>query len=385
MTKGYTPFALGFRPFFLCAGLSGVLLLVIWLCFLGGHLSANAYYGPMGWHSHEMLFGFTTAIIAGFLLTAVRNWTGINTITNKPLAALVGLWLAGRILPLLPVPAGLIALVDLAFLPMLALALWYPLMKAESKNNRVFLLALALATCANLLVHLQALGVTAGTAVAGTGMMRYLILWLLVIITGRIMPFFTRTGVPGVMPVSRDDIENMAVIFLFGLMLADVLVPASWLSGLMAAALAVIHIIRVKGWYDRRIWAYPIVWVLYTAYFWLIASFVLQAMSVLDWVAPNLATHAFTYGTVGIFTMGMMSRVALGHTGRMLVTVKPINIAFILLNVGAFVRVVMPIVVPGQYTAWLFISGGLWLIGFLIFCVVYLPILMSPRADGQPG
>ncbi len=385
MTKGYTPFALGFRPFFLCAGLAGVFLLAIWLCFLGGHWAANTYYGAIGWHSHEMLFGFTTAIIAGFLLTAVRNWTGINTITDRPLAALAGLWLMGRILPLLPVPAGLIAVVDLAFLPMLALALRYPLMEAESKANRVFLLVLALATLANLLVHLEALGVTTGSAVAGTGMMRYLILWLLVIITGRIMPFFTRTGVPGAMPVSRDDIENLAVIFLFGLLIADVLVPASWLSGLMAAALAVVHIIRVKGWYDRRMWAYPIVWVLYTAYFWMIASFVLQAMSILEWVAPNLATHAFTYGMVGIFTMGMMSRVALGHSGRMLETAKPINIAFILLNVGAFVRVLMPLVAPGQYSIWLFISGGLWLISFLIFCVVYAPILMRPRADGQPG
>jgi len=385
MTKGYTPFALGFRPFFLCAGLAGVFLLAIWLCFLGGHLAANTYYGPIGWHSHEMLFGFTTAIIAGFLLTAVRNWTGINTITGRPLAALAGLWLMGRILPLLPVSAGLIAAVDLAFLPMLALALRYPLMEAESKANRVFLLVLALATLANLLVHLQALGVTTGSAVAGTGMMRYLILWLLVIITGRIMPFFTRTGVPGVMPVSRDDIENLAVIFLFGLLISDVLAPASWLSGLMAAALAVVHIIRVKGWYDRRIWAYPIVWVLYTAYFWMIASFILQAMSAVEWVAPNLATHAFTYGMVGIFTMGMMSRVALGHSGRMLETAKPINIAFILLNVGAFVRVLMPLVAPGQYSVWLFISGGLWLISFLIFCVVYAPILMRPRADGQPG
>ncbi len=385
MPKSYTPFALGFRPFFLCAGLAGVLLLAAWLCFLAGHLPANTYYGPIGWHSHEMLFGFTTAIIAGFLLTAVRNWTGIDTITSKPLAALVGLWLVGRILPFLPVSGGLIALVDLAFLPMLMLALRYPLMEAESKNNRVFLLVLALATGANLLVHLQALGITSGSAVAGTGMMRYLILWLLVIITGRIMPFFTRTGVPGVMPVSRDDIENLAVIFLFGLMIADVLAPASWLSGLMAAALAAVHIIRIRGWYDHRIWAYPIVWVLYTAYFWMIASFVLQTMGALEWVAPNLATHAFTYGMVGIFTMGMMSRVALGHTGRMLETAKPINIAFVLLNVGVFVRVLMPIVAPGQYSVWLFISGGLWLVGFAIFCVIYLPILISPRADNQPG
>ena len=385
MTKGYVPFALGFRPFFLCAGLAGALLLVIWLCFLGGHVPANAYYGPIGWHSHEMLFGFTTAIIAGFLLTAVRNWTGINTITGKPLAALAGLWLVGRILPFLPVPGGLIALVDLAFLPALALALRHPLMEAESKANRVFLVALGLATVANLLVHLQALGVTTGSAIAGTGMMRYLILWILVIISGRIMPFFTRTGVPGVMPVNRDDIERLAVALLFALMVADVLSPTSWVSGLIAAALAVVHVIRVKGWYDHKIWTSPILWVLYTAYFWLIASFALQALSTLGWVNPNLATHAFTYGTVGIFTMGMMSRVALGHSGRMLVTAKPINIAFMILNAGAFVRVLMPIVAPGQYNIWLYLSGGLWVVAFVIFSVIYVPILIRPRADGQPG
>ena len=385
MTKGYTPFALGFRPFFLCAGLAALFLLVVWLCFLGGQMPANPYYGPMGWHSHEMLFGFTTAVIAGFLLTAVRNWTGIDTITGKPLAALAALWLAGRILPFLPVPGAVIALVDLAFLPMLALALRHPLMEAESKSNRVFLVALALAACANLLVHLQALGVTSGSAIIGTGMMRYLVLWLLVIITGRIMPFFTRTGVPGVAPVNRDDIERLAVALLFALMVADLLAPTSWVTGLIAAALAVVHIIRVKGWYDHKIWTSPILWVLYTAYFWLIASFVLQALGALGWVAPNLTTHAFTYGTVGIFTMGMMSRVALGHTGRMLETARPINIAFIMLNVGAAVRVLMPIVAPGQYSAWLYISGGLWLASFAIFCVVYLPILIRPRVDHQPG
>ncbi len=385
MSKRYTPFALGFRPFFLCAGLAGVLLLAVWLCFLLGHMPANAYYGPIGWHSHEMLFGFTAAIIAGFLLTAVRNWTGIDTITGKPLAALAGLWLAGRILPFLPVPGALIAVVDLAFLPMLALALRHPLMEAESKSNRVFLVALALAACANLLVHLQALGLTSGSALIGTGLMHYLILWLLVIITGRIMPFFTRTGVPGVAPVSRDDIERLALALLFALMVADLLAPASWVTGLLAAALTVVHILRVKGWYDHKVWTSPILWVLYTAYFWLIASFALQALSAPGWIAPNLATHAFTYGTIGIFTLGMMSRVALGHTGRMLETARPINIAFLLLNAGAVVRVLMPIVAPGQYSAWLYLSGGLWLAAFAIFCAIYLPILVSPRVDNRPG
>ncbi len=385
MTKGFTPFALGFRPFFACAGISAVLLLALWLGLLGGYISANPYYGSIGWHSHEMLFGYTTAIIAGFLLTAVRNWTGIDTITGAPLAALAALWLIGRILPLLPVPGGLIALADLAFLPLLALALYKPLMEGEAKANRIFLLVLALTTVANLLVHLQALGITTGTALLGTGMMRYLIIWLLMIITGRVMPFFTRSTLPGATPQNRDLVERLSIILLLGLMVADLLAFPPWLVGALAALLALSQIIRVVGWYDHRIWSDPLLWVLYTGYFWLIAGFLLQALSTLNLVAPNLALHAITMGTIGIFTLGMMARVSLGHTGRPLQSAKIINVAFILLNLGTAVRVLLPIITPLQYQLWIFLSGGIWLTSFLIYCGVYIPILIRPRVDGQPG
>ena len=385
MIKGFTPFALGFRPFFSCAGVAAVLLLMLWLGFWSGHIPPNSYYGIIGWHSHEMLFGYTTAIIAGFLLTAVRNWTGINTVTGTPLAALAALWLLGRIMPFLPLPGGLIALVDLGFFPLLAVALYKPLMEGEAKANRIFLVVLALTTIANLLVHLQALKITTTTAQLGTGMMRYLIVWLLVIITGRVMPFFTRSTLPGSMPQNRDSVERYSVILLLGLMLAELFIPAPWLVGSLAALLAISQIIRVAGWYDQRIWSVPILWVLYTGYFWLIAGFLLQALSTLNLVAPNLALHAITMGTIGIFTLGMMARVSLGHTGRPMQSAKIINAAFVLINVGTAVRVLLPIIAPQQYQLWIFGSGALWLISFLIYCSVYIPILMRPRIDGQPG
>lgn len=385
MTKGFTPFALGFRPFFACAGIAAVLLLVVWLCLWGGHLPANPYYGGIGWHSHEMLFGYTTAIIAGFLLTAVRNWTGTDTITGTPLAALAGLWLMGRILPFLPLPGGLIAVVDLAFLPLLAIALYKPLMESEAKANRIFLLVLALTTIANLLVHLQALGMTTGTAMLGTSTMRYLIIWLLMIITGRVMPFFTRSTLPGSMPQNREDVENTSIILLLGLMVAELFAPNSWLVGVLAVMLAICQIIRVTGWYDHRIWSEPLLWVLYTGYFWLVAGFLLLAMGTMDWVAPTLALHAITVGTIGVFTLGMMSRVSLGHTGRPMQSAKIMNVAFVLLNLGAAVRVVAPIAAPQQYQLWIFASGGIWLASFLIYCSIYIPILIRPRIDGDPG
>ncbi|VAX11703.1 NnrS protein involved in response to NO [hydrothermal vent metagenome] len=385
MYKDFTPFALGFRPFFICAGVGAVLLIALWICFLVGHLPANTYYGPIGWHSHEMLFGFTTAIIAGFLLTAVRNWTGMDTVTGTPLAALVGIWLLGRIMPFLPVPGGLIAIIDLSFLPLLAFSLRKPLMGGESTANRVFLVVLALATAANLLVHLQALHITSSSAIVGTGLMQYLIIWLLIIITGRVMPFFTRSAIPGAMPKNHHDIELISMVMLFWLAMIDVIIPIPWLAGIFAAILAVIHIIRVRRWYDQRIWNVPILWVLYTGYFWLIASFILKALSGAGLVSANLALHAFTIGTIGVFTLGMMSRVALGHTGRMMQSAKVMSMAYILLNLGALVRVLMPILAPQQYSLWIYLTSGIWLASFLIFCWIYVPILVKSRIDGAAG
>ena len=385
MTKGFALFALGFRPFFACAGMGAVVLLALWLCLWGGHIPPNAYYGGIGWHSHEMLFGYTAAVIAGFLLTAVRNWTGIDTIRGTPLAALAALWLLGRILPFLPLPGGLTALVDLAFLPLLALALYGPLMQGEAKANRVFLPLLALAAGANLLVHLQALGISTGTALLGTGMMRYLIIWLILIITARVMPFFTRSALPGATPQNRDLVERSSAILLLGLMAADLFMPAPWLVAPLAALLALSQIIRVAGWYDRRIWTVAILWVLYSGYFWLIAGFLLQALSAMRLIAPNLALHAITMGAIGILTLGMMARVALGHTGRPMRSARITNAAFVLLNLGTAVRVLLPVIAPRQYQLWVFVAGGLWVTGFLIYCGVYLPILARPRADGLPG
>lgn len=384
--QGFAPFALGFRPFFICAGVGAVVLLGLWLAIWSNALPPNPYYGMIIWHSHEMLFGYAAAVISGFLLTAVRNWTGIDTLTGRPLAALAGLWLAGRILPLLPgMPGVLIALVDLAFLPLITLALSGPLMKSDYKLNRVFLPLLGIAAVANLLVHLQALGLTEATAVQGTGLMRNLILALILIISGRVMPFFTRSALPGTVPETHAWLENLAGGAFFVYLMSELLMPQPWLMGILAAVLVVTQTMRVVSWYDRRVWSIPILWVLYTGYAWIILGFALQALSALGWVAPSLALHALTVGGIGILTLGMMSRVALGHTGRSMLTAKAINLAFVLLNLAAAIRVLAPIALPQWYSTWIQLSGGIWLICFTLFCIVYLPILIRPRQDGKPG
>ena len=183
--------ALGFRPFFLLAGLGAVVLVALWMLAWMGHLpSAGAYYGTVGWHGHEMLFGYAGAVIAGFLLTAVRNWTGIDTPAGAPLAGLSLLWIAGRASPFLPVPGAVTAALDLAFLPLVAIALYRPLMAGKNRLNRLFLPLLGAMAAANAMVHAEALGLASGSAARGILAMLDLVLLLVLIVTGRVEGIF---------------------------------------------------------------------------------------------------------------------------------------------------------------------------------------------------
>jgi uncharacterized protein involved in response to NO len=190
--------ALGFRPFFLVAGVSAVLSLALWLAMLRGWMPMNGYYAGTTWHAHELLFGYATAAIAGFLLTATRNWTGIATASGVQLAGLVLLWMAGRIAPFLPLPGVLVAALDLSFPAAVALSLFAPLWRGPNPANRVFVVLLGSMSLASMLVHIEALGIAAHTALAADRLMLGLILLTLLLVAGRIMPFFTPERMSGV-------------------------------------------------------------------------------------------------------------------------------------------------------------------------------------------
>ena len=382
---GVSLLALGFRPFFLAAGLSAFLSMLLWLAMLRGLLPSNAYYSGTTWHAHELLFGYTVAVIAGFLLTATRNWTGMQTAQGAELGGLVLLWLAGRIAPFLPLPFAVIALIDLAFLPALAFSLFRPLWSGPNPVNRVFIGLMAAMTVASLLVHLHALGINMDTALAGDKMMLDLVILTLLIVSGRVMPFFTQGGIGGSKPKTRKWVESLT----FGLMclyvVVDPLLQWSQVTGGVALALATVQAIRLAGWYDRRVWSIPILAVLYTGYLWLVFGFLLSGLANLGLVAPFPALHALTVGAVAVITQGMMARVALGHTGREMRSAPLTNTAFIMLNAAALVRVLLPLLLPAHYALWLDLSGGLWLLSFGLFLWVYGPILVTPRVDGRPG
>ncbi|HZD41307.1 MAG TPA: NnrS family protein [Terriglobales bacterium] len=380
-------FALGFRPFFLLAGVFAVGLIAVWVFAFMGSVAVTTYYGQVMWHSHEMIFGYTVAVIAGFFLTAVRNWTNLPTPSGAALAAMAGLWLLGRIVPFFQalVPAWLIAVIDLLFLPALMVGIGIPLVRSGRKRNLFFLVILAAFFAANLLVHLQILGVSQTTARRGTLLGLNLTILIIVIMGGRVTPFFTERALQGFVPRRWAVIEYLAPGSVVGFLLAELVLPDSGLAGFLAAFAAVINGIRLIGWYTHRYWSVPLLWVLHLGYLWVVVGFGLKAAAAFGLVPGQFTLHAFTVGAIGVLTLGMMARVSLGHTGRPLRAALSMAVAFALLNLAALIRGVLPLLFPQSLIQLVAVSGALWTAAFLTFLFVYAPILLQPRIDGKPG
>jgi len=380
-------FDLGFRPFFLFAGIAACLLVPLWIyAYTSGHAGFR-YYSALTWHSHEMIFGYTVAVIAGFLLTAVRNWTGLQTPGGTALGGLVLLWLAGRVVPFFSgiLPDWSIALVDVAFLPVLAVTLSVPLIRRRQKHNLVFLLVLTALTVANMMVHMQLLGLTQSTASHGTYFAVYLIVLLITILGGRVIPFFTEKGIAGVTTRQWKPVEILAfgsLIVLIVLELTDAPPDAVIILAILASFG---HGIRLFGWYRKAVWTVPLLWVLHLGYAWLVVGFLLQALSAAGLINPMLAIHAFTTGGIGMITLGMMARVSLGHTGRTLQVGAAMTWAFILITMAAIARVLLPIIGSDYSRTWIVLAGLFWSGAFALFVLSYARILIKPRVDGRPG
>lgn len=382
--RGPAVLALGFRPFFLLAGLWALIALPLWLAVLRGWLPPPGHYPGTSWHAHALLFGYGLAVVAGFLLTAVRNWTGIQTPTGWPLAGLVSLWLAARLLALIGAPGWLVAAADITFPLALAVSLWRPLWYGSNPMNRVFLPLLAGMSGAALLVHLDALGLLPGAAAVGDRLMLGLIIGLLLLVAGRVLPFFTRSAVAGAEPVTRPWVEQLTA-GLWGLWVLAQSLDAGLYIGLTALPLAAVQVLRLAGWHRPGVWPITILAVLYAGYLWLILGLVLSGLAGLGLVVPFAAMHALTVGAIGVFTIGMMSRITLGHTGRAMGASRPMVLAFWSINLAALVRVSGPILWPGGRDEWLLYSGVFWTLAFALFLWVHASMLWLPRADGRPG
>ena len=387
-----TLWARGFRPFFLLAGVWALALVPVWVAMLLGLLPAPFWLTPPWWHAHEMLFGFVSAAIAGFLTTSVPVWTGTRALAGGRLAALVGLWLAGRVAMALCglLPAPLVAAVDVAFLPVLAAVLARPILARAQARNYGFVPILAALALANAAVHLQALGLGSGAAQVGLRAGVWLVALLIVVIGGRIVPAFTRNALANAgiaAPVrSRPALDRLAIAATLGFAVVDLAVPRSAWSGAAALLAALAIFARMAGWQTRRTTFEPLVWSLHVGYLWLSVGFASLALADLGGPLPwTSGLHALTVGAFGGMILAVTTRVALGHSGRALAAPRGIATAYGLVTLSALMRMLGPVVWPGAALQPIVVSGVLWAGAFAIFLRVYAPILTAPRTDGLPG
>ncbi len=379
----------GFRPFFLLAGLFAVLVVPLWLLVLRGAVVAPPYLDAPTFHAHEMLQGFTVAVLAGFLLTAVGNWTQRETATGLPLLGLSLLWIAGRAAMLAAGawPPLLVAALDLSFMPALVLALARPLLGTGNRRNYVMLAALGALWLSNAAVHLEALGYLAtGSGRRANGAALGLVAMVMSIMAARIFPMFTKnaTGVSSIRSLPK--LDRAALVAIVLATAVDLALPGSSEAGVLFGAAGVLTLARALPWGARHTARDPLLWSLHFGHGWLGLGLLLRGGAFLG--APALASvaiHALTVGAIGGLTLAMMARVSLGHTGRMLTAPRPMTIAFAAMNLAAGVRCLGPLVFAEHYMSVLVVSGTLWSLAFSIFSVTYAPILLQPRVDGRPG
>lgn len=387
VSKGsFSLFSLGFRPFFLLAAILAPVLITVWLLKLFGMITLSNYYSSTGWHAHEMLFGYAVAVIAGFLLTAAGNWTGIKMINGWRLALLTIIFILGRIAPFITeLPYWVIAGVDLLFIPLVALLIAIPVIKVKQWSNIIFIPLLLAMAVANLTVHLSTLNIIDTSIVIGSRAMLYLIIFLIVVMGGRVIPFFTERGVAGVTTKKWTWVEYLSPVSILLLAIADVILVNNIMTGYAALFALLVHSIRLYGWYANKIWQVPLVWILQVAYAWFIIGFILKSLALFNSSAAVFSYHAFTVGGIGIMTLGMMARVSLGHTGREMILSSWVVLAFILINVAAVFRVILPVFMHEYYLQLIQVSGWLWTVSFVLYLVVYTPMWLQARVDGRPG
>jgi uncharacterized protein involved in response to NO len=379
-------FQKGFRPFFLLGAICGVFLVPWWAFTYQQPMSGEPGLESISWHSHEMIFGFTMAIIAGFLLTAVENWTNRPTARGPFLAVLVGLWMIGRLVGLGGAAAAIAGLADLLFLPALTVAIAIPLFLSGSKRNYLLLAILPLLWFCDLFLHLRTSGLLPQSYLRTDLVAVDLIVVVLVIITGRIVPLFTRNALADESIRPNPGLSTAAIIGVLIVALIEIVAPGGYIMAVAAGIAGLLVLGRSVRWGIQKTLGQPILWILHLGHAWIWLGLLLKAASAAGMpIQSSVATHALTAGAIGTLALGMMARVTLGHTGRMLQASSVMTAAFVAITGSAVLRVFGPWVRADLTRTALISSGTLWSLAFALYVVCNARYLTTPRPDGKPG
>lgn len=382
----------GFRPFFLGAGVWAVVAVALWIVTLTTGWPVGGAYGPVNWHGHEMLFGYTSAALAGFMLTAIPNWTGRLPVSGMPLLMLFLLWLAGRIVLIEPAIVGLVPalIVEGAFLPVLALIALREIVAGRNWKNLKILVALGVLTAANTWFHIAAY--TGADTLAPTRLGISAWIMLIALVGGRIIPSFTRNWLSRQradrLPAPFGTLDKISMLHMAAALLAWNLAPYTWITAILCISAGAVQVYRLIRWRGWPAWREPIVAILHVAYGFLALGLIAVGLQAAGWMTEPSALHVLTIGAIGGMTLAVMSRAALGHTGRPIKAGPAMVLGYGYLVLATLVRPAVD-VFPQAYYLIFAVSGLLWLMAFASFVSIYAPILVRPRmtaaSPGKPG
>lgn len=382
--RGMPLLRLGFRPFYLLAALLACVAVPIWTLVFIGRVGWWSALPPQLWHAHEMLFGFAAAVIVGFLMTAGKAWTGLQTPRGTALAALVLLWLGARVAAFLA-PYPVYAALDLLLLPVVATVLVRLLLRAGNRRNLPLAGLLGLLTLANLVFHLSVLGVLELAPARALYAALALIVLIECVMAGRVIPAFTVSAIPGLRLKVDPTLEKATAAASVLALLAWVAMPAATATAALLALAAALQCARLLAWKPWHTRSRPILWILHLSYAWIPIGFLLLALSAAGWLGMSAGIHALAVGATGGLVIGMVTRTARGHTGRPL-RASPVEVgAYALVMLAAVLRVAVPLVAPQWLVASVVAAALLWSLAFALYLGRYMPWLVQARLDGKDG
>jgi uncharacterized protein involved in response to NO len=376
-------FSYGFRPFFLAAGLWAIVGILLWIPQYMGKLTVPTHLSALDWHTHEMLYGYVAAVIAGFLLTAIPNWTGRLPVNGWPLAALAALWLAGRLAIRVSAQLGglFAAIIDTAFLAALAVVAGREIIAGGNWRNLRVLTVLVVLVLGNVIFHAEVL--LTGAADYGTRIAIAAVFLMISLIGGRIVPSFTNNWLsrnnPGRMPVPFSQFDMVALVISAFALVAWIITPMHWLSGVLLVVAGGLQSVRLARWAGDRTVTDRLVLILHIGYAFVPLGFLMIGLAVFIAEVPATAgIHAWTAGAIGLMTVAVMTRATLGHTGQALQAGYATQAAYALLLAAALVRIVAAFM--GSVDLLEF-AGLAWTAAFILFVLLYGPLL----AMRKPG